>query len=60
MNRDFEYKNIKFHLNDYARNEFESKYELLYFNEFYGKWIGIGYPDTKKQAIEMARDWYGN
>ena len=33
IKRYFEKYGIKFHLNDFRRNEFDARYTLLYFNE---------------------------
>ena len=33
IKRDFEKYGVKFHLNDFHRNEFDTRYTLLYFND---------------------------
>lgn len=61
--RDFEYKGIKFHLNDNGgpgsqRREIEGKYLLLFYNESYDRWQSIGAVDSKKEAILTVKELY--
>lgn len=58
-NREIIYKGIKFYLNENSfRNEFESKYKLLYYNEDRGAWIYLFSADTKKEVLERIRESY--
>ena len=62
-NRDFEYKGIKFHLNDNgnrdsSRREFEGKYQLLFWNDHYERWMALGTVKTKKEAQQWVKNLY--
>lgn len=57
INRSFQYKGIRFHLNDNGRkNEYEGKYILLFFHEGYEKWMSLGTVDTKNEALSRVRE----
>ena len=57
-NRDFTINGVEFHLNDNPwHNEFEGKYRLLYWNTGLEKSINIGTFNTKKRAIEFAKEY---
>lgn len=55
-NRDFTRYGIKFHLNDFKRNEFDAKYTLLYFHPVYEYWCELCKVDTKKEALEVIAE----
>lgn len=52
--RDFEKYGVKFHLNDFRRNEFDARYTLLYFNDAIGCWDECCHVSTKKEAIDAV------
>lgn len=55
MNRDFTYKDVKFHLNDNKGNrEFEGKYDLMFWTGYTG-WRKIGTCSSKKDAKELIK-----
>lgn len=63
MIRDFEYKGVKYHLNDNghpksARREFEGRYILLWWNTAYERWQMICYVNTKKEAQKFVREFF--
>lgn len=56
IKRSFQYKGIRFHLNDNERkNEYEGKYILLFFHCGYEKWMSLGTVDTKKEAMSLVK-----
>lgn len=55
-NRDFVRHGIRFHLNDFKRNEFDAKYTLIYFNPVYECWVELCKVDTKKEALEIIAE----
>ena len=58
--KDFEYHNIKFHLNDnYSNSEFESRYNLVYWNVHFEKWISIGTCNGIEDAIGLIDNYMG-
>jgi len=58
-NRDFTYKGVKYHLNENSRrNEFESKYILLVWNEYRERWQQIATCDSKKEALTYVKENY--
>ena len=57
INRSFQYKGIRFHLNDNGRkNEFEGKYILLFFHEGYEAWLPLYSVNSKKEAIDIVKN----
>ncbi len=56
VNRDFEINGVKFHLNEGRKFVYQSKYEVVYYCEDLG-WIEIGSADTKKEAIQVAKEF---
>lgn len=54
IKRDFERYGVKFHLNDHRRNEYDARYTLLFFNEYYGMWEECCHVSTKREAIEAV------
>lgn len=51
MKRDFEYHNIKFHLNDNAiDNDFEGRFVLLFWHEGFERWQRLGTCDDVEEA----------
>ena len=57
-NRDFIYKGVKYHLNDNIKNEFEGKYNLLFYNDSFDRWQKIITCDSKKEAIAYIKENY--
>jgi len=58
-NRDFIYKGVKYHLNDNRpRNEFEGKYNLLFYNDSFDRWQKIINCDSKKEAVAYVKKNY--
>ena len=63
MNREFEYKGIRFHLNENGRKgdswlEFEGKYKLLWWNEIRERWQQLCTVDSKKEAKQYIKENY--
>lgn len=57
INRSFQYKGIRFYLNDNGRkNEYEGKYILLFFHEGYEAWLPLYSVDSKKEAIDIVKN----
>ena len=57
IKRSFQYKGIRFHLNDNMwRNEFEGRYDLLFFHEGYEAWLPLYSVDSKKEAIDIVKN----
>lgn len=55
-NRDFTRYGVKFHLNDFKRNEFDAKYTLLYFHPVWHSWYELCKVDTKKEALAVITE----
>lgn len=57
IKRDFQYKGIRFHLNDNERrNEYEGRYNLLFFHCGYEAWLPLYTVDSKKEAIDLVKN----
>lgn len=62
LNRDFTYKGWHFHLNDNrhgiskCNKFFFARYKLMLYD--IDEWIQITYVDTKKEAMQYAKQYY--
>ena len=56
VNRDFEIKGAKFHLKDGKKFICKSKYIVVYYAEGFD-WVEIGIANSKKEAIQIAKDF---
>ena len=57
LNRDFNYKGLKFHLNDAKyHNEFTPQYLLMVWHEGYGYWQEQAHVNSKKEAIQYIKE----
>lgn len=57
VNRDFEINGVKFHLNEGRKFVYQSKYEVVYYCENLDCWIEIGSANSKKEAIQVAKEF---